>query len=380
MDIELIAWTQSNPCFSSFTNESDIGSILKGKGVFAENLIEYAGRVCYHSTARMGHAPNFVQDRVKAGHEDICEHVHATVRMRWHENERITQHEDPRMWPYLRESRHLTFRDMTEFFPDDPKQPVDSHDWFVSGNVRAWLQLYRKFYAINTLPFVRAVAPAVFAEFEGGGYRWVERHIPDVEMGEPGWNELWKEPWLRSHEVSDLCRVTLLAYTTKAPGALLSPDGSATFLIEGMSRACSHQLVRHRIASFSQCSQRYIDMKKGEWQAVIPPAIADDPESVTIMNEAWESLQDAYRKLRARGIRKEDARFLLPNACETRMVVSMPIDAWEHFVWLRAVDKAAQWEIRKIGVAILHSLNVIAPGEMQPAMNSLYAKVKKDHA
>ena len=63
------------------------------------------------------------------------------------------------------------------------------------------------------------------------------------------------------------------------------------------------------------------------------------------MQNAWNMLEGVYNEFRAAGIRKEDARFLLPNAAETRMVVSMPLHAWSHFCWLRAVDKAAQWEI-----------------------------------
>jgi dTDP-4-dehydrorhamnose 3,5-epimerase len=92
------------------------------------------------------------------------------------------------------------------------------------------------------------------------------------------------------------------------------------FLIEGISRACSHQIVRHRLASFSQESQRYVSLDKGEWQAVTPPALQANPEADGILAETWQRLQESYGRLRALGIRKEDARFLLPNAAETKLV------------------------------------------------------------
>ena len=66
--------------------------------------------------------------------------------------------------------------------------------------------------------------------------------------------------------------------------------------------------------------------------------------------------QKAYDKLRQLKVRKEDARFVLPSGMETRLVVTMPLQGWSHFIWLRAVDKAAQWEIREVGQAILTML------------------------
>ena len=145
-----------------------------------------------------------------------------------------------------------------------------------------------------------------------------------------------------------LCGFTLLAFTQ--PGlddaeAQLH-HGAATFFFEGISRACTHQLVRHRLASFSQESQRYVALDKGEWNAVAPPAFEENEEAQAKLDEAWDYLQQLYMELRQMGIRKEDARFLLPNATETRIVTSMNYAAWSHFLWLRAVDKAAQWEIR----------------------------------
>jgi thymidylate synthase (FAD) len=158
-------------------------------------------------------------------------------------------------------------------------------------------------------------------------------------------------------------RVTLLGYTQPLldEPALLLHHGSATFFFEGISRACTHQLVRHRLASFSQESQRYVDLNKGDWRAIVPPAVSANPQARAEMEEFWRLAEEKYARLRDLGIRKEDARFLLPNAAETRIIATMNFAGWSHFLWLRAVDKAAQWEIRLMGQRALEMLHAIAP-------------------
>jgi thymidylate synthase (FAD) len=140
-----------------------------------------------------------------------------------------------------------------------------------------------------------------------------------------------------------------------------SQHATTTFLIEGISRSCTHQLVRHRRGSYSQESQRYVDLDKGKWNFIMPPSIRTNDRAASLYDAYLEDLGSTYRNLREAGVRKEDARFILPNAAETRLVVTMPHDAWEHFVWLRALDKAAQWEIRTLGQIVLTHLNHIHP-------------------
>ena len=130
---------------------------------------------------------------------------------------------------------------------------------------------------------------------------------------------------------------------------------SATFEINGISRACSHQLVRHRLASYSQESQRYVDMSAPE--LVIPDAIASDPEALTVWKHFAGEVTSAYCALRARGVRKEDARFVLPNAAATRIVVTMNFRELRHFFHQR-ITPEAQWEIREMA---LRMLELIAP-------------------
>lgn len=135
---------------------------------------------------------------------------------------------------------------------------------------------------------------------------------------------------------------------------------SATFDISGISRACSHQLVRHRIASYSQESQRYVDMADPDF--VVPPEIADNPEAAAAFDRFCSTVSGAYAELRALGIRKEDARFVLPNAASTRIVVTMNFRSWRHFIKLRGLDPGAQWEIREVAFRVLDALNEQAPG------------------
>ena len=99
----------------------------------------------------------------------------------------------------------------------------------------------------------------------------------------------------------------------------------------------------------------------GDWQAIRPPAVAENSAAAAVMEEFWRQAEERYAELRQLGIRKEDARFLLPNAAETRILATMNFAAWSHFLWLRAVDKAAQWEIRELGQAVLQMLYGIAP-------------------
>jgi thymidylate synthase (FAD) len=133
---------------------------------------------------------------------------------------------------------------------------------------------------------------------------------------------------------------------------------SVTFDISGISRACSHQLVRHRIASYSQESQRYVDMSAPEF--VVPPSVADNVEALAIWDGFMSQVADTYHRLRELGVRKEDARFVLPNASATRIIVTMNFRTLRHFFSVRC-EKAAQWEIRALALEMLRQVHALAP-------------------
>ena len=134
---------------------------------------------------------------------------------------------------------------------------------------------------------------------------------------------------------------------------------SATFEISDISRACSHQLVRHRIASYSQESQRYVDMSDPAW--VLPPSVKDNPEARAAWKQFAHEVKTAYGTLRGLGVRKEDARFALPNAAATRIVVTMNFRQLLHVFRIR-ISPAAQWEIRDVCVRMLKLVCPYAPG------------------
>ena len=184
---------------------------------------------------------------------------------------------------------------------------------------------------------------------------------------------------------------------------------SFTFAIEGISRACTHQIVRHRIASYSQQSQRYVKLEQFEY--IIPPAIESNPEAKRIFIETMERDQKAYDELvdllledilidkhaadygscireilkenpdavpdrskvldlyaenfledyrKAEKQAIEDARYVFPNACETKMVVTMNARSLYNFFSKRCCNRA-QWEIRELADLMLVECEKVAP-------------------
>ncbi len=132
---------------------------------------------------------------------------------------------------------------------------------------------------------------------------------------------------------------------------------SFTFGIEGVSRALSHQMVRHRIASYSQKSQRYVDEQSFTY--VVPPSIASNGEALDYYHEQMEAIRRAYQKL-SNMVPREDARYILPNACETKLVVTMNVRSLTNFFRLRCCQRA-QWEIRHLAEIMMEEVRKIAP-------------------
>jgi thymidylate synthase (FAD) len=134
---------------------------------------------------------------------------------------------------------------------------------------------------------------------------------------------------------------------------------SFSFAVEGISRACSHQLVRHRLASFSQQSQRYVSHKE-RFAAVVPPTIAERPELLQRYEQLFDEVHVLYRELLEAGVPAEDARFVLPNAAQTKLVLTMNARELLHFFSLRCCRRA-QWEIRAMAIEMLRLARSAAP-------------------
>jgi thymidylate synthase (FAD) len=131
-----------------------------------------------------------------------------------------------------------------------------------------------------------------------------------------------------------------------------------TFAISDVSRSLTHQLVRHRIASYAQQSQRYVDFKEPCY--ITPPKIEKNKEMKRAYNLTMENIWKEYNKLLEMGIPAEDARFVLPNAACTNIIVTMNARSLMNFFELRCCLHA-QWEIRQLANKMLKEVKKIAP-------------------
>lgn len=157
---------------------------------------------------------------------------------------------------------------------------------------------------------------------------------------------------------------------------------SFTFAVDGISRVLTHQLVRHRMASYSQQSQRYVKLEQFEY--IVPPAIRKDPRALALFTDAMEQDQRAYDELTdllyeaalrenlEKGMAEkkaaaaaektaiEDARYVFPNACETKIVITMNARSLLNFFSHRCCERA-QWEIREMADLMLMAVKRVAP-------------------
>ena len=131
-----------------------------------------------------------------------------------------------------------------------------------------------------------------------------------------------------------------------------------TFAIEGVSRVLTHQLVRHRIASYSQQSQRYV--KEHDFETIVPASIASKPEAKAKFAKLMTEIQAMYDEFIALDIPAEDARYILPNATETKIVCTFNARSLLNFFSLRCCNRA-QWEIRAVADEMLRLVMPIAP-------------------
>lgn len=154
-------------------------------------------------------------------------------------------------------------------------------------------------------------------------------------------------------------RARLITQIIKSGHHSTIEHASFTFAVEGVSRALTHQLVRHRVASFSQQSQRYV--RAGEsFDYILPPKIKNNKKAREIFERTIKNLAKDYKDLTDLGIDKEDARFLLPNAAETKIVITMNARELLHFLQLRMCNRA-QWEIRIMANKMYEKVKPLAP-------------------
>ncbi len=131
---------------------------------------------------------------------------------------------------------------------------------------------------------------------------------------------------------------------------------SATFYIEGISRTCSHQIVRHRLFSFLQKSDRYSEISK---DFIIPESIQNSSYKDRFEEIKQESI-NLYNEMIESNISREDARFIIPQAVSTSLIMKGNFRTWMHFLKLR-LAQSAQWEIREVAEKIFENLSKISP-------------------
>lgn len=180
----------------------------------------------------------------------------------------------------------------------------------------------------------------------------------------PGFvGDMWED--LLNGEIAESKQAALLESVLESGHTSPVEHVTFTFALEGISRALSHQLVRHRIASYSQQSQRYVDGSQCNY--IVPPAIARNAQAKERFEAFMEEVGRAYRELKGlleadgRGSKaNEDARFVLPQAAETRLVVTMNCRSLLNFFAHRCCTRA-QWEIRQVAHMMLEECRAVLP-------------------
>lgn len=130
-----------------------------------------------------------------------------------------------------------------------------------------------------------------------------------------------------------------------------------TFSVQEVSRTLTHQLVRHRVASFSQQSQRYVSMTEASY--VTPPSIMADKDAEERYHALMDEIWSMYAEL-SQIVPREDARYVLPNACHTNIVITMNARELWHFFSLRCCNRA-QWEIREMALEMMELCQQVSP-------------------
>lgn len=188
-------------------------------------------------------------------------------------------------------------------------------------------------------------------------------HTPDPERLCAAAAKLCHEPDENSFEdmynqLDDNTIGNILAFVLKMGHESVIEHASFTFSIEGVSRTLTHQLVRHRIASYSQQSQRYVTLRNFDY--VVPDGIKES-DFEDRYRESMESIRSFYQDmLKDNKVRPEDARFILPNATHTKIVTTMNARALRNFFNLR-MEVHAQWEIRELAREMLVQVMDVAP-------------------
>ena len=157
----------------------------------------------------------------------------------------------------------------------------------------------------------------------------------------------------------------LVRFVTKSGHLSTTEHVYFTFGIEGISRVLSHQLVRHRMASFNQQSQRYVKFNEN-YEYIVPDSIRQNEKMNEKYNSFVSDIHKFYEEMLGNGIEAEDARYILPNSSETKMIVTMNARELLHFFTVRCCNRA-QTEIRDLAILMLKNVRKTAPSVFENA-------------
>lgn len=301
------ALEHSNVELASFFNYAGIAGTERA-------LIEFSARVCYKSTAKLGSSPNFVQKVLESGHLSVAEHPSLGIPGQ------ALRRQTPSS-----SSAKIELWMVNKYF--------DFTATYIIGNLRCWIDYTRsKLNYFNEVEPLLTILPDIFETQSLEPIHVVEMdsfrsyiNVP-IMSGESGLSVA-----LLGANLDD-------TFFQRSAGKF----ARFTWLVEGISRNATHQIARHRGASISQESQRYVDARN-DARFIYPPSFTDTQRH--ILQAQYEAAMEQYVKLRESGAKKEDARFLLPSGIETRLVLSFNLKELIHFLKVRCA-KDAQWEIR----------------------------------
>jgi hypothetical protein len=230
--------------------------------------------------------------------------------------------------------------------------------WLASMNLRTIVEMARRLHCSGDdcrafATFLEAISPTAAKCVRRPGE---ERAFTGQKAGSAGTSATG----FRLVVVQHLTTSTVQGYADeKIPQRELLKHSFVTVEVEGISRACSHQLVRHRLFSYSQESQRFSDAVNEE--GVMPPSYAGIPDAEATFTKSLGASKEAYARLRSLGIKKEDARFVLPTSLKTKILMTGSMFQVLHAAFYRSrfsdVGNKAQWEINRLFTALYEELH-----------------------
>lgn len=328
-----------------------------------DGVCEWAARVCYESQSKYGTSENFMKKIIESQHFDVLEHSVIGFDILYSFNPTEQQ-------VALLYSAAYYFK---EAFPY-AKLDIIPHDnvlhVHIVASLRVWHDIMVWNGGVNLSNLLKdcsgkydtfdnepnsdynIIEYSLFMLAEQTFFDMQRRVIENVREVEPIWIEgrlnLLTEAANRPQpDMPELENVTVLSTFVFEPNPKFN---HICFETEDVSRAFTHQHVRHRKLSFSQMSQRYVDLEKTTTDDLFVKHFTTE-EQEDILDKFEKYTQRAYRSLRKAGMRKEDARQVLPNMTKTRIITSGFADGIEHYLNLRTA-KDAQHEIRDVAVQV----------------------------